>query len=91
MRRDQERRLRAFVRDEFYRGASRDDAVATLRQQFGERAVNAQTAGEWYDDAAAGKEIIRSEERANIRHAATDVSLPVSLRHELDLPACKFD
>ena len=90
MKRDQELRLRAFLRGEFSRGVGRDDAVATLRQQFGERTVNAQTAGQWYDDAAAGKEIIGSEELANIEDAANDVSLPFSLRHELNLPEGRF-
>ena len=84
MRRDQECRLRAFVRDELNRGANRDDAVATLRQQFGERTVNAQTAGEWYDDAVAGKEIVGSEERANNQHAVNDVNVPFTLRHEFN-------
>ena len=48
-------RLRAFLFAEHKRGTSCNDAVIEVRRQFGENAIDARTAAEWFDELAAGK------------------------------------
>ena len=88
MKRDQEYRLRAFLRDEHGRGVSREDAVKALHQQFGERSARARLAGKWYDDAAAGKEIVESGQLTASSLAANDACVPFTVRNELTVPRC---
>ena len=91
MRRDQELRLRAFLRDEFSRGVNKSEAVAALHRQFGEQTVNAQTASEWYEHAAEGKAIVRTGLYARRDIAFNDFSVRSTLRQAFNLPSSKSD
>ena len=77
-------RLRSFLLAEHKRGTSCDDAVIEVRRQFGEDAIDARTAIEWFGELAAGKPIVDGDddhELASIAH--TDAHLSYTLRQPL--------